>query len=208
MRSRSVVSLAFVFEGALLLVAFGLGALIGHPPFDRLRSDPMGTAIGAGAGVALLVALLPAMRSDWPPLRRLSEVVRNLVREHFADASLFDLAIVAALAGVAEEALFRGVIQTSLLDPLGTVGAILVAGALFGLAHAITLAYAVVAAGMGVALGALLAATGDLAAPILAHAVYDFLALVWLVRIEGVGSGAGPDPPIDGEVSTPEGRTR
>lgn len=205
---HSVLSIAFLFEGALLLLAVGLGWVTGHAPFDWLRFDPAGTAIGVGAGVALLIALLPAMRSDWPPLRRLGEVVRELVREHFAGASLVDLAIVSALAGIAEEALFRGVIQTSMLDPLGTIGAILVAGALFGLAHAITVTYAIVAAGMGVALGALLAATGDLAAPILAHAVYDFLALTWLVRVEGVGSGAGSDPPVDGEINTPEERTR
>ena len=194
MRSRSVLLLAFVFEGALLVLAYGIGWTTGDPPFARFRGDFVGLAIGAGAGAGLLVALLPVMRSDWPPLRRLGELVRNLVREHFADASLLDLAIISALAGIAEEALFRGVIQTALADPLGTAGAVVAAGVLFGFAHAITIAYAVVATGMGIALGALLAATGDLAVPIAAHAVYDFLALVWLVRVE-VGERGEEAPP-------------
>ncbi|MBW3660602.1 MAG: CPBP family intramembrane metalloprotease [Gemmatimonadetes bacterium] len=186
MDRRSVLPVAFAVEGALLLLAFGIGAATGDPPFARLRYDPTAMAIGAVGGVALLVALLPAMRSDWPPFSRLAEAVREVVRRYFAGSSLLELAIVSALAGVAEEALFRGVVQTALAAAWSPVPAVLVAGALFGLAHAVTVTYAVVATGVGIALGILLVATGDLAAPIVTHALYDFLALVWLVRIEGV----------------------
>lgn len=201
-RRPSVVAVALVFEGALLLAALGLGAWVGAPAFGRARFGPGFTAIGAAGGVALLVVLLPAMRSDWPPFARLRETVRTFVREWFADVSIVGIVAVSAMAGIAEEALFRGVLQTWIADAWGTLPAIVLAGVLFGLAHAVTVTYAVVASGVGIALGALLAATGDLAAPIVAHAVYDVLALVWLTRIEP------PDPPGEAGLSTPEARTR
>ena len=50
---------------------------------------------------------------------------------------------------------------------------------LFGLLHAVNAAYAVLATLMGLYLGWLWMATGNLAVPIVAHAVYDFLALVF-----------------------------
>ena len=53
---------------------------------------------------------------------------------------------------------------------------------LFGLLHAVNVAYAVLAALMGLYLGWLWMATGNLAVPIVAHAVYDFLALVYILR--------------------------
>ena len=52
---------------------------------------------------------------------------------------------------------------------------------LFGLAHALTRTYAVLATLVGFYLGFLFWLTGNLLAPILAHAVYDFVALVYLV---------------------------
>lgn len=184
MSRRPILPLAFAVEGALLLLAFGLGAATGAPPFARARFDASGVALGTAAGVALLAALLPAMRSDWPPFARLSETVRKIVREWFGDASIAEIAVVSALAGLAEEALFRGVLQTALTGAWGVVPGVLGAAVLFGLAHAVTLTYAVVATAVGAGMGVLLVASGDLAAPILAHAVYDFLALVWLARID------------------------
>ena len=61
---------------------------------------------------------------------------------------------------------------------VGLIGASL----LFGLAHLLTTSYAVVTALAGLYLGGLFLATDNLLAPIVTHAVYDFLALVYLVR--------------------------
>ena len=44
---------------------------------------------------------------------------------------------------------------------------------------------------MGLLLGGLWIATGNLLVPIVAHAVYDFLALVWLVKFEGPQEDSG-----------------
>ena len=50
--------------------------------------------------------------SSWRPLVELKQQVRAMIRELFPRARVFELAIIAVLAGVGEELLFRGVLQT------------------------------------------------------------------------------------------------
>lgn len=177
--------MAFLLEGGLLVMAWLLGLGMDIAPFDTWRGSASALAIGSAAGALLLVPMSMLARSGWPPLRRLAEVVRQIADALFARATVLDLALVSLLAGVAEEALFRGVVQAGLAPAIGPVPAIAVGAVTFGLAHMITPTYAVVACGIGAAFGALLLATGDLAAPIAAHAVYDFLALMWVVKRGG-----------------------
>jgi hypothetical protein len=85
--------------------------------------------------------------------------------------------VIGAAAGVGEEVLFRGVLQPLVGWPAASV--------LFGLAHMGGRAmapFAVWAAVMGGALGALAIATGGIVAPIVAHGVYDVLALAYVRR--------------------------
>ena len=56
---------------------------------------------------------------------------------------------------------------------------------IFGLLHAVTKTYAVLAFLVSVYFGWLAIATNDLLGPILAHAIYDFFALVYLTRGAG-----------------------
>jgi membrane protease YdiL (CAAX protease family) len=65
---------------------------------------------------------------------------------------------------------------------------LLVASLIFGACHWITPAYAAVASLIGFYLGWLLLATGNLWTPIVAHAFYDFLALVYLVKCKRTGA--------------------
>ncbi|MGH7571590.1 MAG: CPBP family glutamic-type intramembrane protease [Gemmatimonadota bacterium] len=188
--------MAVTFEGGLLVLAFVLGWLTGIAPLRHLRFSAPGVMAGAATGLGLLVILTLATRTEWPPLARLEDIVREFVDQFFARATLLDLALVSALAGVAEEALFRGILQGAFLSVVGTVPAVAAAALLFGLAHFITATYAVAATLIGALLGALLVATGDLAAPIVAHALYDFLALAWLVRTaDHAPRTRGPDAP-------------
>jgi membrane protease YdiL (CAAX protease family) len=80
--------------------------------------------------------------------------------------------------------LFRGVIQDAIQRATtSAAAAILLAGLLFGLVHAVTLSYAIFATLVGIYLGWLFIADGDLTAPIVAHGVYDFIALAYLAKI-------------------------
>ena len=90
-----------------------------------------------------------------------------------------ELALICVAAGVGEEMLCRGVIGT-LSHWLGPGAGLIVAGAVFGLLHPITPAYAILAGLIGVYLGGIWMVQGNLLSVMVAHALYDFLAL-WIV---------------------------
>ena len=72
-----------------------------------------------------------------------------------ASRSAIELALLAMLAGAAEEIVFRGVLQAWLMESDTSGVALLVASAVFGLAHFMTRVYALLAAMAGLYLGCL-----------------------------------------------------
>ncbi len=99
--------------------------------------------------------------------------------------------LIALFAGVFEELLFRGVIQNGLDGAIGLWPALMLTSLLFGLAHAMTWSYFFLTAVMGLYLGGLYAWTDQLLVPILAHFLYDWAALTWLLR-KPVGPATEP----------------
>ena len=78
--------------------------------------------------------------------------------------------------------MFRGVLQTGLVEIAGKWPGLIAASIAFGLAHPISKPYVITATLVGIFLGGLFLMTGNLLAPVVAHATYDFCALAWLVR--------------------------
>ena len=169
-------------EAALLLVALGLGRLSGVPAFEALRFDTAGLAAGLAATLPLLTALAWCLRTRWPPIAGLMRVVDESVAPLFRGSGVAGLALLALLAGVAEEALFRGVLQSWLSTRMPHWAALVLAGGVFGALHWITATYALLAALAGAWFGLLLLLTGNLLSPIVAHAAYDLVALLLLSR--------------------------
>jgi len=128
-------------------------------------------------------------RFPWGPLAALKADVDRLVVPVFRDSSIVDLALVALSAGIGEEMLFRGLLQHGLASwlapPWGIWLALAIASAAFGCAHMLSATYAILAALIGLYLGLLLIWTGSLLAPAVAHGLYDFIALLYLVRGNG-----------------------
>lgn len=179
--SRLLVA-AVVVEGGVFAVAVILGMALRRSPLEQFHLDWRVAAAGiAGAGPPLL-ALAAASRVRWAPVVRFRDTVEALVAVLFAGAGWFHLVLISALAGVGEEALFRGVVQGWLVDAVGTWPGVLAASALFGLAHLVTPAYAVVAGVVGLYLGAMAVAFDGLLAPAITHAVYDLGALLYILR--------------------------
>jgi membrane protease YdiL (CAAX protease family) len=73
--------------------------------------------------------------------------------------------------------------------------AVAAASLLFGLLHAITITYIFLAAMLGAYLGVLYLVTANLLSVILAHAFYDFLALIYLVH-SPAAQAEGKPPPV------------
>ena len=178
--------MAVVVEGGLACIALLLAWLLQVPL--REMFPPLGVPLVAAITRGLL-ATLPMLaifwvlvNSSWPLLRELREQVQWLITEMFPAASIGQFAMVAVLAGVSEELLFRGVIQTKLGIWTTPLVALVITSILFGLAHALSKAYFIFAVIVGLFLGWLALHYNDLVAPMVAHGVYDFLALVYLSR--------------------------
>ncbi|NUQ62729.1 MAG: CPBP family intramembrane metalloprotease [Pirellulales bacterium] len=192
-----LVLMAVAVEGGLGLLAVGLGAWLERPPWAMIRWNWEGAAWGLAGGLPLVAGLLALVRLPLRPLVKLVRIVDELVVPLFRECRVVELAIIAAMAGLGEEMLFRGVVQATIAEWFGGgagnwVG-IVAAALLFGLLHPITTSYAVIAGVIGVYLGWLFAATDNLLAPIVAHGLYDFIALVYLVRWRGKSSDAYHD---------------
>ncbi len=177
-----VVRTALLVEGGLALVALALGWLFGTAPVAQIDWTMRDWGRGLLAAVPMIVGLVVMDRYPLGPIRDLERIMRDAVVPLFRDCSLGELLLISILAGLGEEMLFRGVAQVGLERLLGSPWvALAVASLLFGLAHPITATYAVVAGLIGVYLGWLLLATGNLLVPITTHAAYDFVALAYLV---------------------------
>jgi membrane protease YdiL (CAAX protease family) len=111
--------------------------------------------------------------------------VDEVLVPYLSQLSLSDFAVIALLAGVGEEGLFRGLLQGALASRIFPFLAILVSSAAFGLLHLITPAYAVLAGIIGFYLGMVSFLSGNVVIPMVIHVLYDFAALVYLVRWRG-----------------------
>jgi membrane protease YdiL (CAAX protease family) len=177
---------AAAFEGALAVSAVGLGWLVGQRPLATLGWDWSAAGWGIAATLPLLAMLWVCVKSPWRPLRRIVEVLDESIVPLLGHCRVIDLAVIAALAGLGEEMLFRGVVQTAIGGWVGGEAgqwiALAAAAGLFALAHSITVMYLVLAGLIGLYLGGIWLATGNLLVPIIAHAMYDFVALVYFVK--------------------------
>jgi membrane protease YdiL (CAAX protease family) len=179
---RWLVPLAVAFEGGLAALAWGAAWLLGLPLANWLWWDPLDVVLGVAACLPMLGLFWMCLHAPLPPLQRLRELSRTLIRPLFAGCDLAELALISLMAGLSEELLFRGVLQTFLTDRLGLWAGLALASLIFGLLHAITPTYAVFATLLGAYLGALWELNGNLLVVIVAHGLYDFLALVYLTR--------------------------
>jgi len=174
-----------VVEGGLAVLALA-GAWLFRIPLATMlpRGEALGQAIitGLGAVVPLLVLYAVLQKVSWRPIVRLRRQVLRLVRLLFADARVWQLALVSILAGVGEELAFRGVLQPLLIRWTGVVVGIGLTSLLFGLGHALSRTYLVLATLIGLFFGLLSYKTDEIASSIVAHALYDFVVLMWLLR--------------------------
>jgi membrane protease YdiL (CAAX protease family) len=189
------------FEGGLGLLAAAGAWLLSISLAEQIVWRWSDVFMGAMAALPVLALAILGIRVPWKPLQRLRAVVEELIVPLFRGCSLFDFLLISLAAGIGEELLFRGLIQTWLSSWLGVAVGLALASLVFGLFHPITATYVALATAMGAWLGWLSLATGNLLTAIVCHAVYDFLALVYLERAAGSqpadAAGAGESPTAD-----------
>jgi CAAX protease family protein len=180
---RRMVWFGVAFEGSLAVVALALGWLLGQWPLLKIHWVPKDLLWGIAGCVPLFLLFLVCVR--WPvgPLVRIKQISQELIGEWFAQSTLMQLALISLLAGIGEEALFRGVIQDAFIEWTSPIAGVALASILFGLMHPITPTYIVLAAIMGAFLGWIFMTTENLLPAIITHGLYDFLALTYLTRM-------------------------
>jgi hypothetical protein len=176
------VYLAVGFECGLALLAWLIGWLTGVSPLATFQFSPPGLLFGLLATLPMLAAFFFLRRSKIREIERIRQIFDDIAGPFFGAFTTIDLAVLSLVAGIGEEMLFRGFVQAALAIWLGIWWALVLASVLFGLLHAITLTYAVLASLAGAYLGLVWIATDNLLAVIVAHALYDFVALTYLLR--------------------------
>ncbi|MDX1634584.1 MAG: type II CAAX endopeptidase family protein [Marinobacter sp.] len=172
---------ALMFELSLALVGLaGIWLFSLQVPMSGL-SYGEAVVLGVLAGLLTLVVLAG--------VARLPRFFQDSLRRHVQDLhgfargfSLPALALLSLAAGIGEEVLFRGFLQTGLVELLGSLPGIIATALLFGLVHCLSLAYFIMATALGLLLGLAYAATDSLLLVIIWHAAYDLVALVLLAR--------------------------
>lgn len=181
--------LAILFEGGVALLGIVLGWFCGYPPGKLIQWSWEAVGQGLVATVPLVVLLAVFLKAPLRSFQVITRLLDEFLAPLFGGGGLLELIVLCGLAGLGEELLFRGVIQTGLTDWLparwGLALGLLAASVLFGLAHAITPTYAVLAGLIGLYLGWLWIHTQNLLVPIVAHGVYDFVVLSYWIRIRG-----------------------
>jgi membrane protease YdiL (CAAX protease family) len=179
-------AMAVIVEGGLALVALALAWLFSVPVRDLIPQSraPLLAAVFRGVVVALvmLVIFVWMVHSSRQTLRGLRQQVESLISQMFPSGSLAQFGLVALLAGVGEELLFRGALQTVFSRWTTPVAGLLITSVLFAFAHALSKLYFLLALIIGFCFGWLVYQYNDLVAPMVAHSLYDFVALVYLSR--------------------------
>lgn len=188
-----ILIFAVFFEGGLAPFSLFLGWILGYPPLASFAWEWRDALLGAAAGVPLAFAFWALMRLPLGPLQRFQKFCDEEVTPLFAKSYWSEIGLVALSAGVGEEMLFRGVLQTAFCAWLGTRWGIAITSIVFGLLHPISITYVLYAGCIGFYLGAIFHFNENLLTVMVTHAVYDFAALGYLIRIRAGDDSAESD---------------
>ncbi len=173
--------------------AMVFGWLLGRPPLATFSFNLYDALLGVVATVPLLFVFWMCLVTPWRPFQTITQILDEMLVPLFRECGVTQFLIIAALAGVGEEMFFRGVLQAAAAAEIGSPHGVwlglLIAAALFGLLHPMTPTYAILAGLIGLYLGGLWLACGNLLAPVVTHGLYDFVALMYLTRRKGLGIG-------------------
>jgi uncharacterized protein len=175
---------ACLFEAALVLVAIVLGWLSGINPFANLHFSESAILYGILGTIPLFLLFLLLEQITADSVVTIRRFLLETLGPALNRCDWADLFMLAAIAGISEEVLFRGVIQPWMETVWGSAAGLIGSNIVFGLVHAITPLYTVLATLVGIYLGLAMDVGGErnLLMPIIIHGLYDFLAFMALMR--------------------------
>ena len=180
-----------------MLLALALAWLGLSDQLQPLDSLPKGLRAWNGLALMGTAATIPMLGylllfHFWTPkfMRPMQRFVDLKLKPMFRGASLLEMLTLSLMAGFGEELFFRWCLQggiTYLLTPtIGAAGAISVgvitASVVFGACHWVNAAYGVTTILVGIYLGILMIWSGSWLVPAIAHALFDFVAMIYIAR--------------------------
>jgi membrane protease YdiL (CAAX protease family) len=179
---RPLVLLAILFEGGLGVIAWLIGWWTGIPTWETIHWQGRDFVWGIAGSLPMLLIFWACLRWPWGPLQAIKRFSERIIRPLFRPCTVLDLAVISLVAGIGEEMLFRGFLQTFFCQHMETWLGVVLASLAFGLMHPFSAIYVVLATGVGIYLGWLFLLTENLLVVILIHGLYDFVALVFITR--------------------------
>lgn len=170
-----VSQLAIVFLGGVLLWALDVS----------LPNPAMGAFAASLWGIVLAVVTFVLFFILYRYGGRVAHILLNDIRRVsglFAGCSWWHILVVATLAGVGEELLFRVFFQGWLSNYLAITWAIVIASIVFGLLHYLSHAYFICTLLMSIAFGVGYYWSGSWLMVMVWHGVYDLIALGVLIK--------------------------
>jgi len=179
---KKLLAITVLVEGGLILLSMLLLRDSISDLWIRINFSWGGMVDALLLCLPMFAALYFTMHSEWRPMVQLRNEMDEKLLPLFAKCKRIDLAIIAFFAGVGEELFFRGWMQAVLVERSGLVIGILITSLIFGLLHSLSTVYALYAFITGIYLGVIYFALGNLFVVMAIHAIYDFVALIYLTR--------------------------
>lgn len=186
---------ACYFEASLILVAIVLGWFVKINPFATIHLTLSSVLYGILGTFPLFMLFLWMQQIQGHSVSKIRQFLLRTLGPTLNRHTWADLFVLAAVAGISEEILFRGVLQPWLESAWGLRAGLLVSNLIFGLVHSVTPLYSVLAALVGVYLGLAMDIQGErnLLTPIIIHTLYDFLAFIALIQAYRAGLTPAPN---------------
>lgn len=185
MNRNTLLLVTVITEGGLYFLGLALMNSAGIELRSVFNVSWMSTIYALLLTLPMFVTLYLVERSGWKPIVELRNEMDEKILPIFSNCNLIDLAVIAFFAGVGEELFFRGWMQAVLAERSGVLIGVLVTSLVFGFLHYLTTTYAVYAFLTSIYLGIIYLVTGNVFIVMAIHAIYDFAALVYLVRKGG-----------------------
>ena len=189
MPESNIVKIGLIVESVLAAVALVLGSFGVYDHSQKLADISFETLrFGLTWGLIGTVPMLGylAVFHFWPVgiFKPIREFVDNQLRPLFCNLSILQITIISLLAGCCEEILFRWCLQGGITSAIGgmtgMIAGVVVASVIFGVCHWVNFSYAFCTTVIGIFLGVLMICSGTWLAPAVTHAIFDFVALLYL----------------------------
>lgn len=175
---------ACLFEASLILLAMFLGWIAGINPFATIHFSETAVLVGMFGTMPLFILFQAMQYLHIEEIQKIRRMLMETLGPSLKNCNWADLMVLASIAGIAEEILFRGVLQPWLENHWGLNIGLILSNLVFGAVHAVTPLYFFIATLVGIYLGLSLDYGGErnLLIPIIIHSLYDFLAFMVIIR--------------------------